>query len=99
MASKYKRQSTGGRFKQRSAGGEHWRLFDSTRSTTNQVDDHLFPSHNSAESAETGCDFLANGFKMRNADAHQNANNQTYFFMAFAEQIGTTPFETEANAG
>ena len=71
--------------KQRSAGGEHWRLFDSARSTTNQVDDHLFPSHNSAESAETGCDFLANGFKMRNADAHQNANNQTYFFMAFAK--------------
>ena len=71
--------------KQRSAGGEHWRLFDSARSTTNQVNRHLFPSHHSAESAETGCDFLANGFKMRNADAHQNANNQTYFFMAFAK--------------
>ena len=32
-------------------------------------------------------------------DSNINNSSNTYFFMAFAEQIGTTPFETEANAG
>ena len=72
-------------FKESGANGEHWRIFDSTRSTSNQVDDHLFASTNSAESAETGCDFLSNGFKWRNSDNHQNGSSKTYIYMAFAE--------------
>ena len=72
-------------FKESGANGEHWRIFDSTGSTSNQVDDHLFASTNSAESAETGCDFLSNGFKWRNSDNHQNGSSKTYIYMAFAE--------------
>jgi len=71
--------------KQSSAAGENWRMFDNKRSPVNQVDDHLIASTNSPESAETGCDFLSNGFKFRNADAHQNASGSTYVYMAFAE--------------
>ena len=70
--------------KQSSAAGENWRLFDSARSTFNQVNKHLVPSTSGAESAETGCDFLSNGFKLRDADAHQNSAT-TYIYMAFAE--------------
>ena len=72
-------------FKQSSAAGENWRIFDNKRSPSNQVDDHLFSSNSGAESAETGCDFLSNGFKWRNSDAHQNGNGATYIYMAFAE--------------
>ena len=72
-------------FKQSSASGENWRIFDNKRSPFNQVDDHLFASSNSAESDETGCDFLSNGFKWKNSDAHQNGNGATYVYMAFAE--------------
>ena len=75
--------------KQSSASGENWRLFDSARSTYNQVGNHLVPSTTGAESAETGCDFLSNGFKLRDADAHQNSAS-TYIYMSFAEQ----PFVT-----
>jgi hypothetical protein len=71
--------------KQSSASGENWRLFDSARSTFNQVNKHLVPSTSGAESAETGCDFLSNGFKLRDADAHQNASGATYVYIAFAE--------------
>ena len=77
--------------KQSSASGENWRLFDSARSTFNQVNKHLVPSTYGAESAETGCDFLSNGFKLRDADAHQNSAT-TYIYMAFAEQ----PFVTSS---
>ena len=44
-------------------------------------------------------DFLGNGFKIRTNSTYVNNSSNTYFFMAFAEQVGTTPFETEANAG
>jgi len=71
--------------KQSSASGENWRLFDSARSTFNQVNKHLVPSTAGAESAETGCDFLSNGFKLRDTDGHQNASGSTYIYMAFAE--------------
>jgi len=72
-------------FKQSSASGENWRIFDNKRSPFNQVDDHLFASSNSVENDETGCDFLSNGFKWKNSDAHQNGNGATYVYMAFAE--------------
>ena len=75
--------------KQSSASGENWRLFDSARSTYNTVNKHLVSSTTGAESAETGCDFLSNGFKLRDADAHQNSAS-TYIYMSFAEQ----PFVT-----
>ena len=72
-------------FKLASASGEHWRIFDNTRSTFNQVGAHLFASSNSAESSETGGDFLSNGFKWRNSDDHQNGSGKTYIYMALAE--------------
>jgi len=75
------------------SGNENWRLFDSSRCSTNQNNKHLLPSSNSAESTETGMDFLSNGFKLRDNDAHQNQNGTTYIFAAFAE----SPFQT-ANA-
>jgi hypothetical protein len=72
-------------FKESGAAGENWRIFDNKRSPSNQVGAHLFASTNSAESSETGCDFLSNGFKWRNSDAHQNGNGKTYIYWAFAE--------------
>ena len=72
--------------KQSNASGEHWRLLDSTRSTFNQVNKHLAPSIAGLESAETGCDFLSNGFKLRDGDTHQNGDGHDYVYAAFAEQ-------------
>ena len=72
-------------FKLASASGEHWRIFDNKRSTFNVTNKHLFASVTSAESAETGCDFLSNGFKWRNSDDHQNGSGKTYIYLAFAE--------------
>ena len=43
-------------------------------------------------------DFLSYGFKMRTNDADHNADGGTYIYMAFAEQPGITPYDTETNA-
>ena len=45
---------------------------------------HLFPSNPNAESTETGLDFLSNGFKFRDGDAHQNGSGS--ISSCFAEQ-------------
>jgi hypothetical protein len=71
--------------KQSSATGEGWRIFDDVRSPFNQVNKHLIANSNAAESTETGLDFVSNGFKLRNGDAHQNGNGATYIYAAFAE--------------
>ena len=72
-------------FKLASAAGEHWRIFDNKRSAFNVTNKHLFPALDAAESQETGCDFVSNGFKFRDADDHQNGNGKEYVYMAFAE--------------
>ena len=64
---------------------ENWRLFDNKRNTFNQVNKHLIPSTSGAESTETGLDFVANGFKFRDSDAHQNGSGHTYIYLAFAD--------------
>jgi len=76
---------------------ENWRLFDNKRSPSNQVNKHLFPSNPNAESTETGLDFLSNGFKFRDGDAHQNGNGNVYVYMAFAEKPSGTMFGLDAN--
>ena len=67
------------------SASEHWRIFDYKRSPINQVNRHLFVNNENQESTETGLDFVANGFKFRDGDTHQNGNNEEYIYWAFAE--------------
>ena len=44
-------------------------------------------------------DFVSNGIKWRDAGSSvHNASGETYIYMAFAEQPGTTSFDTFPNA-
>ena len=79
--------------------GSNWNLFDSKRPGQNVVNDRLFPNLNNAElDGSTGgnqIDMVSNGFKLRGSNADTNNNNSNFIYMAFAEQIGETPFGTE----
>ena len=75
-------------------------MVDSKRGAYNPIDERLFPGWNYAESDEVVVDFLSNGFKARN-DGGANiisGDGSTYLYIAYAEQPGTTPFDTFANA-
>jgi hypothetical protein len=72
------------------SASESWRIFDYKRSPINQVNKHLFVNNENPESTETGLDFVANGFKLRDGDTHQNGNGEEYIYLAFAE----SPFKT-----
>ena len=72
-------------FKRADGGTENWRIIDTVRNPFNQANLHIMPSTSGAQSSETGMDIVSNGFKLINDDGHQNANNVSYFYAAFAE--------------
>ena len=65
-----------------------WVMEDTTRSPFNESNATLFANLSNAEytGGAYGLDFLSNGFKVRNTYNQWNANNQSYLYMAFAEQ-------------
>ena len=76
-------------FKQSSASGEKWYIYDNKRNPFNITNSVLFPSASDAESsATTGApiDILSNGFKLRGTDAAGNGSGSTYIYMAFSDQ-------------
>jgi hypothetical protein len=72
--------------KQTNAVG-NWIIWDTARSTYNQMQDYLSPNNANAESNNVlvSIDALSNGFKCRTADDDINGNGDTYIYMAFAE--------------
>ena len=85
-----------------------WGLWDSTRSPTNTVTyaGMLTANMNSAEQvrgngsndgALVAFDILGTGFKVRQS-SYEVGYNGSYFYMAFAEQPGDSPYHTDTNA-
>ena len=69
------------------SGTDNWVVDDNKRSTSNIMQNTLFPNANTAEytGSAYGIDFLSNGFKIRNDDGQYNNSGGTYIYMAFAE--------------
>ena len=80
------------------AGSTEWYILDSARDADNPVGQYLSSSSQAAEATYVFYDFLSNGFKLRNTGSAQNPSNQDILYMAFAEQPGSTAYDTEANA-
>jgi hypothetical protein len=72
-------------FKNASAGSTDWKLFDSSRNTSNIVTSVLYPNLTNAEETNTGLDFVSNGFKWRDNGSAQNGSGNSIIFAAFAE--------------
>ena len=67
---------------------ESWKIYDNTRQPNNVVNLALDANSSSVEDSGGGgndIDFLSNGFKQRGSDSRANGTNQTYIYMAFAE--------------
>jgi hypothetical protein len=65
----------------------NWLIWDTARSTYNQMQDYLVPNSSSQElnNVLVSIDALSNGFKCRTADNDINGSGDTYIYMAFAE--------------
>ena len=80
----------------------NWNLFDIKRPGLNPTNDRLFPNLSDAESdgssSNNQIDILSDGFKIRGSNVDTNSDGAEYIYMAFAEQPGTTSFDTISNA-
>ena len=75
-----------------------WDIVNAKVSTFNPITKYINANSTGAEGSYTYCDFLSNGFKLRNTGNTLNTSGDTYVYMAFAEQVGETPFGTFTNA-
>jgi hypothetical protein len=87
----------------KTSGGGQWGILDNKRDTYNPAYRRLFPDASDAENTGVNptCDFLSNGFKMRNTNSDLNASGGTYIFAAFAEhpfQGGTADSRSQVRA-
>ena len=80
--------------------GGNWQIYDTSRTPVNKDNGNaVYPDLTNAEaSGFTMFDFLSTGFKNRNSGSGGINYSGTYIYMAFAEQSGTTPFDTFPNA-
>ena len=63
-----------------------WVIHDTARDANNPAVLELYADLSNAEAnASRACDFLSNGFKLRDTNAMWNASGGTYIFIAFAE--------------
>ena len=75
----------------------NWFIVDNKRDVDNESTRDLYPNTAGAETNNPNfVDFLSDGFKLRTTGTAVNAG--TIIYMAFAEGIGTTPFDTFPNA-
>ena len=75
-----------------------WYVYDNKRDPINPVDREFNFNNSQSEASSHDIDFLSNGVKMRTNNSSWNYNNYTYIYMAFAEQPGITPYDTQTNA-
>ena len=71
----------------RTDSANSWLMLDNQRDTDNPVHKFLHANETAAEdtSNDQDVDFTSNGFKIRNANARNNASGGSYIYMAFAE--------------
>lgn len=72
--------------KRSNSGSDSWWILDASRSPYNAAYNRLRANVADAESSNVPvCDFVSNGFKLRDSDTAWNASGSTYIYMAFAE--------------
>ena len=81
----------------RASGTGPWNIWDNGRLIRNPRDTAL--NANSSAKEEDGgrdIDFYSNGFKIRNHGTEMNNGN--YIYLAFAQEVGPTVYQSETNA-
>ena len=69
------------------SGSNQWMIVDNKRNTFNVENNTLKADLTDAEGVASldVCDFLSNGFKIRNTNGRTNTSSETYVYAAFAE--------------
>ena len=79
---------------------EDWVLVDFRRTSNdggNPRQDYLRPSATNTEGSGVVYDLTSHGVRFNNTS--QNENGSTYYYLAWADEVGTTPFGSQVTAG
>ena len=86
----------------RTSSTDSWLITDNKRDVDNPATQTQAPQSHREDNVNTGdnysIDYLSNGFKCRGSGGDLNGSGETYLYMAFADQPGTTPFDTFTNS-
>ena len=86
----------------RTSSTDSWLITDNKRDVGNPATQTQAPQSHREDNVNTGdnysIDYLSNGFKCRGSGGDLNGSGETYLYMAFADQPGTTPFDTFTNS-
>jgi hypothetical protein len=63
----------------------NWIIWDTTRSSFNEIKLQLFPNSSEVEDNTAACDSVSNGFKLRDTNGTWNGSGANYIYIAFAE--------------
>jgi hypothetical protein len=63
----------------------NWYMFNNKALGYNPDNEMQYADLGNAEGTTDAIDFLSNGFKLRHTDTGYNANNETYYYIAFAD--------------
>jgi len=77
---------------------ENWQMKNSKQIGYNDQNHSFFCNNENVEYTTAQMDFLSNGFKLRNSGGGSNGSGETLVYMAWAEEPGSTPFDTFPNA-
>ena len=78
-------------------GSNDWKIYDGTRNPHNVVTQVLYPNAANDEDANTGVDFLSNGFKWRDSGSSQNGA-ETIIYAAWSEAPSFNLYGAQSNA-
>ena len=81
-------------FKQHTAAGNNWFMFDNARSPFNGVMPYSTANNANTDGGGDLLQFMSNGFKLKHNDSAFNGDGHDYIYMAFAEN----PFVTSGGA-
>jgi len=81
-----------------SSVNKDWWILDSERNKYNTTTLGLRPNLSVAEGADDFCDFLSNGFKIRDTPLDINESGKTYIYAAFAEAPSFNLYGGQSNA-
>ena len=85
--------------KRKANGGGIWAIKDYRRPGHNQVTGRLDANDSDAENVDHVAEFFANGFRVMDGGSAMNANGETYFYYAVADQSIVSTNNLPSNAG
>ena len=85
-------------YKKTSSGTENWQAYDNKLNTYNPTNQRMRIDLPNAKDTGNACDFLSDGFKIRNSDSADNTSTACYVYCAWAAEPTHNLYNSQSTA-